>query len=256
MYVFFRKIIPYLTLISCLGANNLVLAGTMGAIKKSNWFVGGLGSILWAKLPNSVGVNNGAPYPYNNDDYTLTTEVEGAAAMTLGYEWSQANQWLPVYALGLQYEHFFLNSIVGTITQYSNPQFLNYSYNWNTSADVLSIYSKINIIRYEHFSPFINLGIGWAMNHSNRISETAYPGITARISPGFSDHTQNNVAYNIGAGMDYELLAKWSVSAAYNYQSLGKMRSSNGLSTWAEDYLNIKNYQINMLRFGLTYHIE
>ncbi len=193
---------------------------------------------------------------HNTDLFTVTNGTKSSVALTLGREWHRSTDWFPVYALGLQYERFILGSIKGTITQYQLPQFLNYSYTWNTHADLLSLYSKITLVQYGRFSPFINGGIGWAMNRSSHFYATVFPGTTARFSPAFGDHTQNNVAFNLGAGVNYDLSAQWSASLAYNYQYLGTLRSSNGVDTWAGEYLNIKNYQINMLSLGAAYHFD
>lgn len=242
----------YLALFLCgLGA---AYAGSMGPVKSSNWYLGLMGSALWSNVPSNLSVNNGQSYPYNLDDYSLSQGTAGSLAINAGREWQQTNFWFPRYALGLQYEHFFLSDIKGAITQYRLPQFLNYSYSWSTSADVLSVYGKINLLRYKGFSPFLNVGLGWAATHAGVLNEVAFAGVTPRLAPGFGTHTQNNFAYDLGAGIDYALSPQWSLSLAYRYQNLGTLRSSTGRGAWFADNLVIKNYQMNMLSVGAAYH--
>ncbi|RUR13514.1 outer membrane protein [Legionella sp. km772] len=250
----FLKTLGGVALVSFLTSYSAVFAGKMEALKGSNWYLGALGSAFWASVPERVSVYNGAPSPYHYDYYSLTDNAGGAVGLTLGSEWRAHRYWVPTAALGLQYEHFFPSTIKGTITQYTLPQFANYSHSWETSADLLSLYTKLTLVAYHSLSPFINVGIGWAMNRTRATYETAFPGILARNSPGFGTHTQNDLAYNFGLGVDYALAKLWSVSLAYNYQYLGSFRSSNGVAGWSENYLHIKNYKINRLNAGITYH--
>jgi opacity protein-like surface antigen len=255
MYNFLRIIKQFITIASLLlSSYSTVFAGAKGPVKNSNWYWGIIGSALWEELPSGIHISNGEEYPYNNDYYSVTNGTEGSVAFNLGYEWKQSSYWLPLVALGLQDEHFFLGSLNGTITRYNVPTFLNYTYSWDSAADLISIYSKINLVQYYRFSPFINIAIGWSIFRSSKIREIALQDITPRVSPGFGGYTQNNFAYNFGAGVDYALSKQWSASLAYNYQYLGSLRSSNGVSAWSDEYLNIKNYQINMLSVGVAYH--
>lgn len=250
-----------LGLFMAVGHNSLVSAGTMGPIgltNNSSWYAGISGSVVWASLPDGLNLNNGAaaPFPFNTDRYTIDHGTDGALAVQAGYEWQRGTQWFPSYSLGLQYEHYWLGAINGTIDQYSIPEFLNYSYTWDTQADTVSLYTKVHVVQYGAFKPFINAGLGLAINRSGHYYETAFAGVTPRVSPGFSKHTQNNFTYNVGAGVEYSVSPKLSVSVAYNYQDLGSMRSSNGVDTWSGDNLNIENYELNMLVLGLTYKFD
>lgn len=234
-----------------LGLCSGALAGTTNY---SGWYFGASASALWPDTPNFVTVDNGAPAPYNKDIYTINTDSNTALALNIGHEWQRADFWFPSYSLGLQYQRFSLGAINGSVTQYSLPQFVNYAYTWDTHADLFSLYTQIDVMHYGKFTPFVNLGIGLAANHAGDFYETAFPGVTPRVSPGFASHTQNNLAYNVGLGINYHVLTQWSLSLAYSHQYLGSFHSSNGTSTWSAEYLNIKNYQLNMLTLGVAYH--
>lgn len=223
-------------------------------IKDSNWYLGAAVSALWSHVPSLLTVNNGAIAPYHKDVYTLKTNTNKSVAANLGHQWRHARFWLPSYALGVHYERFFLGKTQGSVTQYSLPQFLNYSYSWDNRADLFSLYSQIALLRYEQLSPFLTVGLGVAVNHAGAVEEIALSGVTPRVAPGFARHTQNNAAYTVGVGLSYDILAQCSVAVAYNYQYLGALRSSNGATTWAAEYLTIKNYQMNMLTVALAYH--
>jgi opacity protein-like surface antigen len=250
-----------LGLLMGVGHNSVVFAGAMGPVglmNNNSWYLGVSGSVLWSSLPDGLSINNGAvvPFPFNTDLYSIEHGTDGALAVQAGYEWQRGTQWFPSYSLGLQYEHYWLGAVNGTITQYSIPEFLNYSYTWDIQSDSVSLYSKVHVAQLGAFKPFVNAGIGLAINRSGHVYETPFAGVTPRVAPGFGKHSQNNFAYNFGAGVDYTVSTKLSVSLAYNYQNLGSVRSSNGVDTWSGDNLNIKHYEINMLVLGLTYRFD
>jgi opacity protein-like surface antigen len=250
-----------LGMLMTVGHNSVVSAGSMGSVGQANnssWYAGISGSVVWASLADGLNINNGAaaPFPFNTDRYSIEHGTDGALAVQAGYEWQRTTPWFPSYSLGLQYEHYWLGAIKGTITQYSLPEFLNYSYTWDTQADTVSLYTKVHVVEYGAFKPFINAGLGLAINRSGHFYETPFAGVTPRVSPGFSKHTQTNFTYNVGAGVDYALSQKLSASVAYNYQDLGSVRSSNGVDTWSGDNLTIEHYELNMLVVGLTYRFD
>lgn len=249
-------------LIGCLvlgmGVAPLAIAGG-GMEQESRWYLGASVSAVWASVPDHAYVNNGGPVPYSNDLYTVNHGTDSAFAVQVGYEWpAENNQWITDYSLGLQYEHYWLGNFDGTLTQYSLPQFLNYDHSWGTNAkaDAVSLYSKIHVFRCGSLRPFVKAGIGWAVNRSGNYYETAFPGVTPRISPGFGDHTQNNFAYNLGAGADYDITPELSVSLSYNYQNLGTLSSGNGVDTWFNDRLNLGDLQANMAVLGVSYYFD
>lgn len=224
----------------------------------NGWYAGVSGSVLWSNLPSSMSVNNGASCvaSLNKDVYSVKKGTDTAFSVNAGYQWQNERQWFSGYALGLRYQHFYMKSIKGTVTQYALPQFLNYNYTWDLGSDLIALASKIDITRYGSFTPFIDLGLGLALNHTGTFSEMAVAGVTPRISPRFGGQRQRNFAYNLGLGLAFDLLPQCSLSLVYDYQALGGLRSTKGESTWSGEHLDLGSYKANMLSLGLTYHFD
>ncbi|MDI1352640.1 MAG: outer membrane beta-barrel protein [bacterium] len=222
------------------------------------WFVGMQSGAFWADLPSGLTVNNGAPYasPYNLDQYSLNDKTTATLSLLAGYKWNTLNQWLPGYAVALNYQHFFANNVNGSITQYSLPQFTNYNYSLDVNSDVFSLYSKFDLFHYARLIPFLDLGLGVAMNHANSYGEIALPGVTPRESPRYRNHTESNFAYRLGFGVDYVIKPNLLVSLSYAYQDLGSVHSGNGVTTWSRERLQLGHYKGNSVNFGLTYGLN
>lgn len=239
-------------------ASSPATANVLNHASPSGWFIGAAGGALWANLPNMMTVNNGAPVPYNLDRYDVESNgAHGLLALMGGYKWARQSQWLSGIALALRYQRLFAKSLDGfAITQYFLPQFRNYIYSWALSTDLITLYSKIDLFHYQRFTPFIDVGVGIAMNHARRFHEVALSGVTPRISPAFLNRTHNNLAYNIGLGVDYALASQLTVSLGYDYQYLGAVKSGNGRATWSAERLDLGNYKGSSVIVGITYYMD
>ncbi|MCX7117759.1 MAG: outer membrane beta-barrel protein [Legionellales bacterium] len=230
---------------------------TMGPA--SGWFATIQGGALWTNSSDSMTVSNGSPYPppLNVDHYSVNgNQTSGVIAVLGGYQWRHQGEWIPAYSLALRYQHFFNASLNGVVTQYSLPQFANYNYTWNVDSNLISLYSKIDLFQYGRFTPFFDVGVGAAINHTSDFNETALSGVTPRISPAFQSNSQTSFTYNLGLGVDFAVTSQWSVSVGYDYQYFGAIKSGPGLTTWSADRLSLGNLQGNMVTAGLTYYFD
>jgi opacity protein-like surface antigen len=227
------------------------------AMKPGHWFIaGGIG----AQEPNMTSimtVKNGSTYavPYNSDQFSTRSSTEALLSAEAGYYWQRDAKYLPSYALSAYYNHLFTSNIGRQITQYSITNFQNYNYNWDVSSDVVLALAKLNLVQYRQFSPFFNVGIGAAFNHASNYNETALPGIVPRISPAFSNNTSSSFAYNLGAGIDWQICPQLIVSLAYEFEDLGSVSSRYGATTWSQDTLRSATYQTNMALLKINYLI-
>ena len=223
---------------------------------QNHWLASVNYGLQWLDMPSSMTVPNGSSFspPYNVD--TFSTNANGAQSMLalmLGYEWQRDQKWLPRYWLALRYQYLFSKAISGYITQYTLPQFQNYTYRWNVSANVFSLYSKFDIMQYQRFLPYVDIGLGFAINHASNYSETALPNVTPRISPAYASSSKTQFAYNVGAGLDFQLNAQWLLSLGYDFQAIGKLSSGAGQSTWSSTQLSLGSLKSNTLLLGATY---
>lgn len=254
----YKKLTMVLLSVAAIDSVHATSSALQSTTINTPWFVGIEVGALWPNTPSVMTVANGSNYPspYNVDRYSADLGSDAALSAMLGYQWHRQTEWIPAYTLALRYQHLMANDLAGEITQYSSPEFLNYDYRWNVHSDLLSLYSKIDIHQYGDFTPFVDLGLGLALNHSGRYQETAKAGVTPRISPAYQSHSQSEFAYNLGFGIDYALAAQWRVSVSYDYQNLGRFQSANGVSTWSAERLNMGEYKANTLSAGVTYYFD
>ena len=204
-------------------------------------------------------VNNGSGFsaPNNVDVYTTKSSSQPLVALSVGRRWVRESTWLPAYSVGLTYQRSFSTNVGGTITQYSNPAYLNYNYDWDISSDVVLAMLKLNLVNFHAFSPFVTAGVGGAFNRSSHYGETALPGVSSpRVSAGFASKTTTQLAYVVGAGLDYQLSPQWIISAEYQYQNLGNIALGNGSGAWAGQSLHLGTYHSNAVLVNLSYLLE
>lgn len=222
---------------------------------RSNYFMGVQGSALWSMAGDRILVNNHSDLdpPMDVDIYSANDNTRGAIGLVLGETWHENRKILPDYGLGFRYQHLFQNSISGDIEQYSLPQYNNYSYTWGNSANTLTVFTKLNLFNYYHISPYIEAGLGVSFNQTMQYQETAFSGVTPRISPDFGGGTNTAFAYHAGVGVDIPLTNQWSASIGYEYQNLGKVSSKDGRDSWSDTTLSLGNYQLNSVVGRITY---
>lgn len=226
---------------------------------KGHWFIGTELDLLWPNVNNRMTIPNGSnfPPPENLDNYSISKPSnQPMLALSAGYRWQRNQTLIPAYALAVKYQHLFSQNLQGEIQQYSLNEFNNYTYTWDMNLNVLSLNSKINLVKYQRIMPYIDVGIGASFNQSETYREWALPGITARDSPSFASHTQTEFAYNAGAGIDLIVTNQLLLSLGYDYQSFGRLQSGSGQSTWTGTSLKLGHFKTNTILLGLTYQID
>lgn len=222
----------------------------------ANWFVSAGAGAQYPQFNSKTVINNGSGFsrPFDHDIYSTSNPNQGIFGVMAGRRWQRDNQWFPSYSLGVFYQYFFEINAGGVVTQYSLPEFTNYKYNLNLASNLVMAAAKLNLFEFaQKASPFINGGIGGAFNKSSGYSEVALAGVTPRVSPGFANHTTNQFAYMIGAGIDYKIKPQWIVSVGYNYVNLGNFSSGQGAQTWSNQSLNLGRYQSSDVFASVSY---
>ncbi|PWY56333.1 hypothetical protein DGG96_03090 [Legionella qingyii] len=222
---------------------------------QGNWFTSLGGGAQFPELNSHTKVNNGSgfPAPYGADRYSITNDNGGVIAASMGRRWHNDSIWFPSYSLSIFWQYFFKTHISGEITQYSLPQFTNYNYNLDFTSNLLLASGKINLMRYGIFSPYINGGIGTSFNNISNYSETAFAGVTPRVSAGYRNSNTSEFAYNVGAGVDVQILPQLFLSVGYIYQDLGPLSSGHGVNAWTGESLNLGSYRSNEVLITATY---
>lgn len=190
-----------------------------------------------------INNNSGAASPYNMDIYTSTESNTGTFLFEIGKRWDIARANVKALSLGLQYQYFMPTDRGKSITQNSSPDFLNYHYNLDLSANILMLNAKTELLSWKKITPFIKIGAGLSQIIASGYNETAFSGITARTSPAFKRNVNNQFTYQLGAGINWEVNSNFFASINYLYQPLSCFESGRGNGTWSD----------GKLKFGKTY---
>lgn len=102
--------------------------------------------------------------------------------------------------------------------------------------------------------PYLNGGVGISNNQTNAYKESAFSGVTPRISPNFASQSNSTFAYNLGAGLDIALGPHHFISLGYDYQNFGTFSSGPGKGAeWSSQHLNLGTIKANTLLLGYTH---
>lgn len=218
-------------------------------------FIAGFVGIQRPNTDSYFTVDNGSgyDYPYNLDHYSRTIHTSANAAVEAGYRWMRNQQFIPAYSLSARYQHTFDNDIGNQITQYSMSDFTNYIYQWNIASDIFLLIAKVNLVEWHHIMPYVSAGAGVSVNRTTNYNETALPDVTPRTSPNYMSTSLSRFAYHVGAGVDLQMSPRLIASLDYEYQNLGKIRSGDGVDSWAGTNLSSSRYHTNTVMLGLNY---
>ncbi|HCU5989334.1 TPA: SPOR domain-containing protein [Legionella pneumophila] len=221
--------------------------------KKGSWYVAAKIGGQETTPDDQFTVNNDSGFasPFDKDIYTNSFDSSLVLGIGGGYRFT--NMILPEISVGIYYSHFFNMDINGQVIQYSLPEFTNYNYQWKVKSDLVLASVKANIFRWKNLMPFVQGGVGASSNRASQYYENALPDVTPRISPNFANHTATVFAYQLGAGLDWEIRPQWLLSLGYEYSDLGKVRSGYGTDSWNRETLSSKNLTSNAGTFGITY---
>ena len=218
-----------------------------------DWFVGlGVGA-QFTSWRSDMRINNGSVASAPYDRFSMTNNNGPVLAVSTGRRWKNEDVWFPAYSLGIFWQYFFKTSISGQIEQYSLPEFTNYNYHLHETTNILLASAKINLFQYRMFSPFIHGGIGGALSHISNYIENAKAGIIPRVSPGFRNANSCEFAFNIGVGIDLQLMPQSFFSVGYIFQDIGPISSSTGIGTWAHQVLQPGFHYTNEVLITVTY---
>lgn len=112
--------------------------------------------------------------------------------------------------------------------------------NWTTMMNVYVDPLSISGVDVGAFSPYLQGGIGWARNKTEKLF---FAGST--FIPG---DTHNDLAWQIGAGVGYAISDHWKLDLSYRYLDMGEARGS-------DTYIDGANItEIEATRFDLRAH--
>ena len=223
---------------------------------KGSWFASvGIGA-MQPSIPAGFSINNGSDFdpPNNMDAFSAKWSDSYFGSATVGIFWQRPSQFIPGYAFGFRYQHFFAKDITGQVMQYSLPEFTNYDYNLGASINTLSLYTKLELIQLGPVLPYLTGGLGLSLNHSELYEEKSLPGIVPRNNPAFAAQTKSQLTYDLGLGVDVLINPQVILSLGYAYQYFGNFSTGYGQRIeWGTQRLNLGNLKANTFLLELTY---
>jgi opacity protein-like surface antigen len=216
-----------------------------------------------------LGANTGATFPQVDNDNFLATSAgwpndqyrysgaNSAALLSLfgGYTWNTGRNWFPFYSLAASYSYVFPAKINGVIRQYSLPIFENYNFNYKVQRQTFLAIFKTDIYRWQNIMPFLTAGVGFSILKASNYTENPVPGVTARLSPGLGSHTNINVSYTFGAGLDFILQKNIVLSAEYQYGYFGHTATGAGIAGYTNQKLST-TLSANTLILSANYFLD
>ncbi len=140
---------------------------------------------------------------YRWADLPLRTEVEGGYRFRFDFDLQDQGAPVVDYETNLETAMVLFNAVL----------------EWRNESD---------------FTPFIGGSIGWARNTSET-TRVVIPGGPSTTQ----DNDEDNLAWGVMAGVDWEFIDHWSAGLAYRYLDLGEFDSgsfSGGDSVGADDF--------------------
>lgn len=242
---------------SSFAASAMNLYKSDGALASENsWFIGIGGGLGWNdfdKSTTTVSNGSGATPPMNSDLFTINKpSSSNVGQLNIGYRWHQPKKFLPYYQVYLQYRHYNSTGVVGTVEQYSLPEFLNYAYRVDYEAELYTINGKFDLVQAERFMPYVMVGGGFLVTHLYDYTESAYPPVTARYSPAYRGGTTTSPVLTAGLGVDVVLTKNFWLTLGYDHVFQGRVQTGDGTQAWSDTHLNFGNVSSDTVFLNLT----
>lgn len=143
------------------------------------------------------------------------------------------------------------NTIKGEVWQYELPQFDNYRFTAPISSTRLMLDVKPTVITWHKISPYPIVGVGATWNEVS-YKERAMPGIDPSSELSLSQHTELQLAWDLGVGLSVEVSETVSLTAEYVYAFLGEAQPGSNPGE-GRSMLEAPNfsYQLQSLLFGV-----
>jgi opacity protein-like surface antigen len=202
------------------------------ALAGSYWYNAYLGGTLGLSYAKVSDKNPEINYYGVSDAYPTTANASSAmGGLNGGIELTDLSEWMNI-DLGLGFygalAYQFRGSLIETPAGSTGTALDNYQYTVSTMR--LMLEAQANFI-FNHFSPFVNVGIGPSWNTAKQYKESPIPSSGYPPLPPFEERTSTSFAYQAGLGISYifgygssyAVPQDQRLSLGYRYASLGNI---------------------------------
>lgn len=136
----------------------------------------------------------------------------------IGSKVKKAQKWLIV--TGLSYYQPNSLATKGILIQGADAASSDsYSYSYKIQSQQLLVEGRFYWIDKPLWQPFVTLGLGTAFNKVSNYSTNISPFLA--FTPEFSNHSQTNFTYALGAGIDIPINTLFNLGIGYRFTDLG-----------------------------------
>ena len=170
--------------------------------------------------------------------------------------------------LGAEYDNFSGTSFHGNSlagVELNTTTLYRYQYHTSTqqvmgTAKFYSILKAPKGIN-KNLYPYFSVGLGAAFNKANQFTTSTSETGSINLTPTYPSSSNTNFSYNLGIGVDMEVIEHLRFGLGYRYSNFGKVTLGQGLVTYNQyrypvNYVfGANNAYANQLLVGLTYAI-
>jgi opacity protein-like surface antigen len=194
-------------------------------------------------------------YDYVGNDDDETRAVFGAF---LGAEFALQNDFF--FQLGAAYYQFSNLPVQGNLTQgFDASSSDEYHYEYSVTSYQALLEAKL-LVEWAGFYPYISAGAGAVFNHGSDYDATltSFDSCQCSVTPSYDSYTHTSFSYNVGAGIDYDILPYLRLGVGYRYTDLGEAQIGQGelAGTEFSETLNSVDIQAQQVIAQLTYFTE
>ena len=189
-------------------------------------------------------------YSANNGSQTV-----GAFDGFFGMAWDFHPLW--ELQLGFGYNQTTSMSAKGSLLQsIGTPSANSFSYSYNVVARQYLVEGKLLGNFYEHYHPYIELGLGASQNAAHSYATKILPSSSApTIAPQYPNQTNSSFSYNTGVGMDIDVLHNVRLGLGYRFINFGKVQLGSTVinTTPVSRVLSQSKFYVNEVLAELTF---
>ena len=165
-----------------------------------------------------------------------------------------------ILSMGLSGYRINLGDLNGIETPFVNGGLTDtLLYTAQARSSLLMLEPKITLTTHA-IQPYIFAGIGYAWNTLQKFSETTPPGSTAAPGNPYSDHTKQNIATELGLGLQYVFgstpTKQYALHIEYQHFNLGTLELGNASGQTTNDRLTVQSSKADIFNLGFMYRFN
>ncbi len=144
--------------------------------------------------------------------------------------------------------------VSGTVWELYSPLFANLAYKYRLRSEILLFENAISWTKMPIHPSFI-LGIGRAINRVSYYEEYPLNNLTVISAEKFKNAKEMQLAYEIGAGLDYPI-NKAVIELAYRFMNVGQARLGLSPTQTSQDKLSTGQINYHTINLGVRIYYD